>query len=74
MMSQATQDLNNGETRHESRENHAHDHENEPEREEVQWTRHALSRLTARTSVDRGTLRVLNKHTSRVEEVCKTGA
>ena len=43
MMSRATQDLNNGETRHESRGNYAHDHEDVPECEEVQWTKHALS-------------------------------
>ena len=65
IMSQATQDLNNGETRHESRETYAHDDEDVPEREEAQWTKHALSRLNARTSVDRGTPRELSQHASR---------
>ena len=41
VMSQAAQDLNDGETRHESREAEAHEHEYLPEREEVQWTKHA---------------------------------
>ena len=74
MMSQAAQDLNNGETRHESRVNHAHDHEDVPEREVVQWTKQTLSRTNVRTSVDRESPRELNKHTSRAEEVCKPGA
>ena len=42
MMSQAAQVLNNGETRHEFRGNHGHDHEDVPEREEVQWTMQTL--------------------------------
>ena len=42
MMSQAVQVLNNGETRHESRGNFGHDHEDVPEREEVQWTMQTL--------------------------------
>ena len=71
MMSQAAQDLNTGETRHESREKHAHDHEDLLGREEVQWMKQTLSRLDERTSVDRGTTRELNKHISRAEEVCK---
>ena len=41
MMSQAAQDLNVGETRHESQKAQAHEHEYLPEREEVQWTKHA---------------------------------
>ena len=41
VMSQAAQDLNDGETRHESPEAQAHEHEYVPEREEVQWTKHA---------------------------------
>ena len=41
VMSQAAQDLNDGETRHESRKAQAHEHEHLPEREEVQWTKHA---------------------------------
>ena len=41
VMSQAAQDLNDGETRHESRKAQAHEHEYLPEREEVQWTKHA---------------------------------
>ena len=41
-MSKAAQVLNNGETRHESRRNHGHDHEDLPEREEVQWTMQTL--------------------------------
>ena len=68
MMSQAAQDLNKGETRHETREHHG-----VPEREDVQWTKHTLSRLNARTSVDRATPRELDKHTLRAEEVCKIG-
>ena len=41
VMSQAAQDLNDGETRHESWKAQAHEHEYLPEREEVQWTKHA---------------------------------
>ena len=41
VMSQAAQDLDDGETRYESREGLAHEHEYLPEREEVQWTKHA---------------------------------
>ena len=41
VMSQAAQDLNDFQTRHESRKAHAHEHEYPPEREEVQWTNHA---------------------------------
>ena len=41
VMSQAALDLNVGETLHESRKAQAHDHECLPEREEVQWTKHA---------------------------------
>ena len=41
LMSQAAQDLNDGETRHESRKAQAHEHEYPLEREEVQWTKHA---------------------------------
>ena len=41
VMSQAAQDLNDGETRHESWEAQAHEHEYLPERDEVQWTKHA---------------------------------
>ena len=39
--SQAAQDLNDGETRLESWKAQAHEHENLPEREELQWTKHA---------------------------------
>ena len=38
--SQAAQDLNDGETRHESWKIQAHEHEYLLEREEVQWTKH----------------------------------
>ena len=41
VMSQAAQDLNDGETRHESWKAQAHEHEYLLEREEVQWTKHA---------------------------------
>ena len=41
VMSQAAQDLNDGETRHESGKAQAHEHEYLLEREEVQWTKHA---------------------------------
>ena len=41
VMSQAAQDLNDGETLNESREAQGHEHENLPDREEVQWTTHA---------------------------------
>ena len=41
VMIQAAQDLNDGETRHESRKAQAHEHEFLLEREEVQWTKHA---------------------------------
>ena len=41
VMSQAAQDLDDGETRHESQDAHEHEHEHLPEREEVQWTKHA---------------------------------
>ena len=41
VLSQAAQDLNDGETRHESRKAQAHEHEYLLEREEVQWTKHA---------------------------------
>ena len=41
VMSQAAQDFNDGETRHESRKAQAHEHEYLLEREEVQWTKHA---------------------------------
>ena len=40
VMSQAAQDLNDGETRHDSWKAQAHEHEYLPEREEVQWTKH----------------------------------
>ena len=40
VMSQAAPDLNDGETRHESRNAQAHEHEYLLEREEVQWTKH----------------------------------
>ena len=43
VMSQAAQDLNDGETRHDSREADAQEHEYPLEREEVQWTKHANS-------------------------------
>ena len=41
VMSQAAQDLNDGETRHESWKAQTQGHEYLPEREEVQWTKHA---------------------------------
>ena len=41
VMSQAAQDLNDGETRHESWKAQAQEHEYLLEREEVQWTKHA---------------------------------
>ena len=41
VMSQAAQDLNEGETRHESRKAQAREHEYSLEREEVHWTKHA---------------------------------
>ena len=43
VMSQAAQDLNDGETRHESWKAQAQEHEYLLEREEVQWTKHANS-------------------------------
>ena len=39
-MSQAAQDLNDGETRHESWKAQSHEHEYLREREKVQWTKH----------------------------------
>ena len=39
--SQAALNLNHGETRHGSGEAQAHEHEYVPEREQVQWTKHA---------------------------------
>ena len=44
VMSQAAQDLNDGEPRHESREAQAH------EREEVQWTKHASRSVASSTA------------------------
>ena len=41
VVSQAAQNLNDGETRHGSREAQAQEHEYLPEREQVQWTKHA---------------------------------
>ena len=41
VMSQAAENLNDGETRPGSREAQAHEHEYPPEREQVQWTKHA---------------------------------
>ena len=46
VMSQAAQDLDDGETRHESRKAQAHEHEYLLEREEVQWTKHANTSST----------------------------
>ena len=43
VMSQAAQDLNDGETLHESRKAQAHEHEYLLEREEVQWTKHTIT-------------------------------
>ena len=50
VMSQAAQDLNDGETRHESRKAQAHEHEYPLEREEVQWTKHANTRSSRNES------------------------
>ena len=41
VMSQAAQDLNDGETHHVSRKAQAHEHEYLLDREQVQWTKHA---------------------------------
>ena len=67
VVSQAAQNLNDGETRHGSREAQAHEHEYLPEREQVQWTKHA------NTSSSR-TTRKHNCQTSRAEEVCLKNA
>ena len=50
VMSQAAQDLNDGETRHASRKAQAHEHEYLPGREEVQWTKHANTSSTRNDS------------------------
>ena len=44
---QASQGLYSGEARHKSREAHAH--EDFPERDDVQWMKHTLPQLVART-------------------------
>ena len=62
--SQAAQDLDGGETRHESRKAQAHEHEYLLEREEVQWTTHVHQEN------DQFVKRRLNSQTSRAEEVC----
>ena len=50
MMSQAAQDLNDFETRHESREPQGHEQEHLLEREELQWTKHADNSSTRNDS------------------------
>ena len=64
VMSQAAQDLNDGETRHQSQKAQAHEHEYLLEREEVQWTTH----------VHQETTRKLNCQTSRGRDrqICKS--
>ena len=67
VMSQASQDLDDGETRHESQEAQAHEHEHPHERERC-------SGRNTRTPVQRETTRKLDNQTSRVEEVCLNNA
>ena len=62
VMSQATQDLNDGKTRHESRELQAHEHGHPHERERC-------SGRNTRTPVQRETTRKLDSQTSRAEDV-----
>ena len=62
VMSQAAQDLEDGETRHESRERQAHEHEHPHECERC-------SGRNTRTPVQRETTRKLDSQTSRAEEV-----
>ena len=67
VMSQAARDLDDGETRHESREPQAHEHEHPHERERC-------SGRNTRTPVQRETTRKLDSQTSRAEEVCLKNA
>ena len=67
VMSRAAQDLNDGESRHESWKAQAQEHEYLLEREEVQWTKHA------NTSSSRDDCQ-LNSQSSRAEEVCLNDA
>ena len=66
-MSQAEQDLDDGETRHESREPQAHEHEHPHERERC-------SGRNTRTPVQRETTRKIDNQTSRAEKVCPNNA
>ena len=66
VMSQAAQNLNDGERRHGSWEAQAHEHDFLPQREQVQWTKHA--------NTSQETTRKLNCQTSRAEEVCLKNA
>ena len=67
VMSQAAQDLDDGETRHESRERQVDEHEHPHERERC-------SSRNTRTPVQRETTRKLDSQTSRAEEVCLMNA
>ena len=67
MMSQAAQDLGDGETRHESREAQAHEHEHPHERERYRGR-------NTRTPAQREATSKLDNQTSRAEEVCLNNA
>ena len=67
VMSRAAQDLDDGETRHESREPQVDEHEHPHERERC-------SSRNTRTPVQRETTRKLDSQTSRAEEVCLKNA
>ena len=72
VMGQAAQDLNDGETRHESWKAQAQEHEYLLEREEGAVDE--SSGRNTRTPVHQETTRKLNSQTSRAEEVCLKNA